>query len=90
MDLYNYNGEKISNSLYGKKLSILGDSISTYNGYIPSGYDNFYPSGDVDNVNKTWWMSLINKSVYWHTNQFVISSYYVYNVKNYVFEVSYE
>lgn len=62
MDLYNYNGEKISNSLYGKKLSILGDSISTYNGYIPSGYDNFYPSGDVDNVNKTWWMNLINKS----------------------------
>lgn len=62
MDLYNYNGEKVSNSLHGKKLSILGDSISTYNGYIPTGYERYYPSGDVNDVSKTWWMKLINKS----------------------------
>ena len=40
----------------GKKLSILGDSISTYNGWIPDGYAQFYPiDGVVENVNETWW-----------------------------------
>lgn len=45
----------------GKKVSILGDSISTYEGYIPSGYATKYPTGDVDNVNKTWWYMLIQE-----------------------------
>lgn len=50
------------NPLSGKKLSILGDSISTYSGYIPSGYATYYPRGDVDDVEKTWWRKLIAMS----------------------------
>lgn len=47
-------------SLKGKKISILGDSISSYNGYNPSGYDYWYPNGNVNNANKTWWLEVIN------------------------------
>ena len=43
------------------KVSVLGDSISTYIDYIPSSYSNFYPAYDVDNVNKTWWYGLISE-----------------------------
>lgn len=43
----------------GKKVSILGDSISTYSGYIPSGNRSRYPLGDVATVNDTWWMNVI-------------------------------
>lgn len=43
--------------LYGYRygtayISILGDSISTYNGYSEGAY---YPTGDVDTVGETWW-----------------------------------
>lgn len=44
-----------SKSLIGKKFSILGDSISTYQGYLPSGYVSYYPEGNLDSVDKTWW-----------------------------------
>lgn len=45
------------------KIGIIGDSISTYKGYLPSninGYDgvayaSYYPKGDVNKVEKTWW-----------------------------------
>ena len=47
--------------LSGKKVSIIGDSISTYDGYIPSGYVTYYPDGNLNNVNKTWWMQLIKE-----------------------------
>ena len=53
------NGLAITNQrLSGKKLSILGDSISTYENYIPNGYAVYYPRGDLDNVEKTWWRKL--------------------------------
>ena len=62
----NFDSRKINvNSQYplsGKKLSILGDSISTYQGYLPSGYATFFPTEDVDNVNKTWWKMLIDET----------------------------
>ena len=43
--------------LYGYRyapayISILGDSISTYSGYSEGAY---YPTGDVDTVDETWW-----------------------------------
>lgn len=46
----------------GKKISILGDSISTYKGYIPESYSSFYPypTADFGDVNQTWWMQVIN------------------------------
>lgn len=56
-------------SLYGKTFSVLGDSISTYSGYIPSGYATYYPGGDVDNVSKTWWGQLIEDTGMVHWNQ---------------------
>ena len=45
-------------------VGFLGDSITTFEGYIPEGYAPFYPSGDeedtaVDEVEKTWWAQVI-------------------------------
>lgn len=49
--------------LAGKKLTVCGDSISTYEGYIPSAYNDFYPATtDIDDVSKTWWMQVIQKT----------------------------
>lgn len=61
--IYDINGNPLNASAYkGKTLSILGDSISTYVGYIPSGNANFYTGSNcgVSSVNDTWWMKLIN------------------------------
>lgn len=42
-------------------LSIFGDSISTYRGYIPEGFGVFYPdSGELTDVSETWWMRLLD------------------------------
>ena len=65
MKLYNYQGGEIHDfgSVYaGKKLSILGDSISTFAGYIPSGNKVWYTGSNngVASVNDTWWMKVIN------------------------------
>ena len=51
------------NKYMGKSFSIIGDSISTYQGYVPSGYATFYPypTADIRDVNQTWWMETINK-----------------------------
>lgn len=58
-------GTKVDNeqetSIYsGKTISILGDSISTFNGYIPDGNATYYPSGTVTQVTDTWWKKLID------------------------------
>lgn len=48
-------------SLEGLGISILGDSISTYDGWIPEGFHVYYPfSGDVTDVSQTWWKGLID------------------------------
>lgn len=57
-----------NNAISGKKISILGDSISTFNqdGYKIDGYAMYYPTAasdrgaDVTTVNDTWWMQVIN------------------------------
>lgn len=44
-----------------KKLSIMGDSISTYDGWVPQGYYDFYPlNGEVKDVEQTWWKMLLH------------------------------
>lgn len=48
----------------GRKLrvSIIGDSISTFAGWQPNSYTNHYPNAnncDVTSVDKTWWHRLI-------------------------------
>ena len=52
-----------NNKYTGKKFAFIGDSISTYQDYIPDGYDCFYPypTADVNDVNFTWWMQVVNK-----------------------------
>ena len=46
-----------------KKVSVLGDSYSTFIGIIPSNYATFYPNdrNDVKEVEQTWW-SLYTKA----------------------------
>lgn len=52
------------NPLYGRRVSILGDSISTYWGSNPKGYQVFYESSrclqaGVYSVEDTWWMRVL-------------------------------
>lgn len=45
------------------KVSVLGDSYSTYQGWIPSENEPWYGPGfgnDVNDVSQTWWFQLIN------------------------------
>lgn len=45
------------NTMKNRSVSILGDSISTYAGWIPSGNSNFYTGSNcgVSSVEQTWW-----------------------------------
>lgn len=50
-------------SLEGLGISILGDSISTYDGWIPEGFNVFYPfDGELTDVSQTWWKSLVEET----------------------------
>lgn len=51
-----------SENVQVKRLSILGDSISTFAGYIPSGNAVFFPKDFMSKVEDTWWMRLLNNS----------------------------
>ena len=42
-------------------ISILGDSISTYEGYISTGNATYYPTNYLKSVDDTWWMQLITE-----------------------------
>ena len=50
------------------RISILGDSYSTFQGYIPDGNEPWYYTPvdtsrtDVDNVTQTWWWQVINQA----------------------------
>ena len=62
---YHNSKEEVSDKyseLYNKNVAIIGDSISTYEGYIPEGYKHFYSKSNVDSVEKTWWGQLVNKT----------------------------
>lgn len=48
---------------FPRRLGIMGDSISTFEGKIPSGHRTYYPAGDVDDWTKTYWGQLITE--YW-------------------------
>ena len=54
-----------NNKLHSATFSILGDSYSTFAGYIPEGYACYYPQQnevkDVLNVEDTWWHLLISQ-----------------------------
>ena len=47
----------------GKKVSVCGDSISTFTGYIPDYYSKFYPEcGEIQTVEETWWMQVAERT----------------------------
>lgn len=48
---------KKRNPFSGKKFSLIGDSLSSYEGYIPDGFPFQYPSGDVQ-LSDMWWYRL--------------------------------
>ncbi len=60
--LYDVNGNVIVNNapLRGLKLSLLGDSISSYIGYVPEGNDVYYRGNNagVSSVDQMWWKVL--------------------------------
>ncbi len=47
-----------------KRISVLGDSYSTMNGWITPGNEPFYPHGDVVEASQTWWQQVINSGRY--------------------------
>lgn len=56
----------LTQRLEGKRISILGDSISTYAGYVPTGtgYATYYTGSNcgVSSVDQTWWKRLIDET----------------------------
>ena len=56
----------IATSAQTKKVSVLGDSYSTFKGHIPEGYAPFYPdaNNDVKDVEQTWWSLYIKAKGY--------------------------
>ena len=42
-------------ALSGKRISVMGDSISAYDGYIPSGALTYYPREDVTSWQQMYW-----------------------------------
>lgn len=60
IDTIEETGEPETDSV---KLSILGDSISTFDEWIPEGYQDFFPmSGEVTEVSQTWWKMLLDST----------------------------
>lgn len=44
-------------------ISIMGDSISTFDGWLPEGFYDFYPlNGEVKEVEQTWWKMLLEET----------------------------
>lgn len=43
-------------------ITILGDSISTFEGFIPETYPSHYPAGNVRKVEQTWWHQMIERN----------------------------
>lgn len=43
-------------------LGIISDSIGTFQGYIPADYATFYPMGEIETVEQTWWNQLLAKT----------------------------
>ena len=56
----------VAASAQTKKVSILGDSYSTFKDYNPEGYAPFYPdaNNDVTEVGQTWWSLFIEAKGY--------------------------
>lgn len=54
-------GKKVD--LSGLSMSVMGDSISTFDGWIPEGCAVFFPeNGEVTDVSQTWWHQLMDST----------------------------
>ncbi len=52
--------EPAENGMQGLGLSVVGDSISTYEGWIPEGFNGFYPeNGELTDASQLWWQRLL-------------------------------
>lgn len=63
VDILGSNGK--NGGAVSRRISILGDSISTYQGYNPAGYSVYYKGGEayeneVLSADDTWWKQVIN------------------------------
>ncbi len=50
-----------------KKVSVMGDSYSTFKGYMPAGYYHYYPKtgqNSLTEVSQTWWYQLCDGEKY--------------------------
>ena len=64
-DIDDFLSEQETNKYFGKKFSILGDSISTLHGFLPDGYKAFYENeacekSRVSDFSDTWWGKVIS------------------------------
>lgn len=66
----NFDSTKVlTKNTQGKIISILGDSISTFSGWLPSDkqgysgatYASYYPTGTITSVEQMWWKKVINE-----------------------------
>lgn len=53
---------EVRKGLEGKSISILGDSLSAYENYVPEGYFTYYPNGDVNTVSDMWWYRIARQN----------------------------
>lgn len=51
---------KNSSPIKGKKISVLGDSMSAYQGQIPSGFETYYTTTIMD-ITNMWWQRLVSE-----------------------------
>lgn len=58
-DLYAKFEEKTVDNIH---ISFLGDSITTFANNIPTPYPTYYPAGDVDGVEDTWWYQVVQNT----------------------------
>jgi lysophospholipase L1-like esterase len=59
-DSANIDVETLASKFKNKRMAIIGDSISTFEGTMPTGYVTYYPAGDIQNVDDTYWMKIVN------------------------------
>ncbi len=56
----------MNKKLFGKTFAVLGDSYSTFAGWIPEGNETYYPNpenvADVLSVEQTWWHHLMTRN----------------------------
>lgn len=62
------NGSQSTSRFKGKRLAIIAVSISTFRGTMPSGYADYYPTGDVQSVQDLWWYKVCQKLEMNYTN----------------------